>query len=289
MAPFGAVTVSRAAAPRTLRVVSLNLWGGYVFEPLLAFVREQAATADLFCFQETLDAPALRPLACGFRTTLYRDLAEALPAFAGAFDPLVAWDEPPVDGAALHVGFGLATFVRRTLPVRSRRAVWIVDHDDTLDAADGLYRVTRWLQTTEVATPAGTLLVGNYHGIARPGTKLDTDDRLAQSRGLRRALAEHAGPAVLIGDFNLLPETASVRMLEAGLRNLVVERGIPTTRSRLNAYFGTPQEQPHADYAFVSPGLRVVDFQVPDRAISDHLPLLLTLDVGPPRVGPADC
>jgi endonuclease/exonuclease/phosphatase family metal-dependent hydrolase len=82
---------------------------------------------------------------------------------------------------------------------------------------------------------------------------------------------------VLIGDFNLLPETESVRLLEAGLSNLVIERAIPSTRSRLNPYYGTPQEQPHADYAFISPGLRVTGFEVPDVAISDHLPLILDL------------
>jgi endonuclease/exonuclease/phosphatase family metal-dependent hydrolase len=81
----------------------------------------------------------------------------------------------------------------------------------------------------------------------------------------------------LIGDFNLLPETESVRLLAAGLRNLVIERAIPSTRSRLNPYYGTPQEQPHADYAFTSPGLQVADFQVPDAEISDHLPMILDL------------
>ena len=67
--------------------------------------------------------------------------------------------------------------------------------------------------------PGGSLLVGNYHGIARPGSKLDNDERLEQSRAIRRALDAHDGPVVLIGDFNLLPDTESVRLLEAGLRN----------------------------------------------------------------------
>ena len=135
----------------------------------------------------------------------------------------------------------------------------------------------RWLQLTEILVPGGSLLVGNYHGIARPGSKLDNDERLEQSRAIRHVLDAHDGPVVLIGDFNLLPDTESVRLLEAGLRNLVIERAIPSTRSRLNPYYGTPQEQPHADYAFISPALRVAAFQVPDVSISDHLPLLLTL------------
>jgi endonuclease/exonuclease/phosphatase family metal-dependent hydrolase len=260
-----------------LRIVSLNLWGGLAVDPLLDFIRQQEAHADLFCFQEALAAPELLPLECGFHTTLYQEIGEALPAFDGAFDPVVSWPEPTEDGRQLQVPFGLATFARRTLPISARRAARIIDHQDTLDAVPGLHGIVRRLQLTELRTPAGSLLVANYHGIARPGTKLDSDERLEQSRAIRRVLDAHDGPVVLVGDFNLLPDTESVRLLEQGLRNLVIERAIPSTRSRLNPYFGTPREQPHANYAFITPELQVVDFAVPDIQVSDHLPLILDL------------
>ncbi len=270
-----------AHTPATLRILSLNLWGGQAYEPLLAYVRERAPETDIFCFQEALDAPVLLSLVCGFRTTLYRELADALPEFVGVFDPVVGWDEPAAAGPTVRVSFGLATFARHTLPLGARRAASIIEHEDTLDAIAGMHRITRRLQLTEVQLPDAALLVANFHGIGRPGTKLDTDERLAQSRAIRQVLAAHDGPVVLTGDFNLLPETESVRLLEDGLRNLVMEGAIPTTRSRINPYYGTSQEQRHADYTFVSPGLRVADFQVPDVAVSDHLPLLLTLDLAP--------
>lgn len=261
----------------TQRIVSLNLWGGQAFEPLLEFVRAEMPGTDVFCFQEALNAPELVSLDCGFRTTLYRDLAAELPGFVGRFDPIVAWDQPTADGRLVRVPFGLATFARNSLPILDRRAEKIIEHQDTLDAAPGLHTVVRQLQLTEIDTAHGSLLVGNYHGIARPGSKLDSDERLEQSRAIRRALDRHDGAVLLIGDFNLLPETESVRLLESGLRNLVIEREIPTTRSRLNPYYGTPQEQPHADYAFISPQVVIEDFQVPDVEVSDHLPLILGL------------
>jgi hypothetical protein len=262
---------------RRLRIVSLNLWGGLAVGPLLGFVREQAPDADLFCFQETIAAPELLHLVCGFRTTLYRELADALPDFDGTFDPVVAWEEPTPDGRRIQVPFGLSTFARRTLPISSRRAARIIEHQDHLDAAPGLHGIVRWLQLTELRVPAGPLLVANYHGIAQPGSKLDSDERLEQSRSIRRLLDAHDGPVVLVGDFNLLPETESVKILGRGFRNLVLERAIPSTRSRLNPYYGTPQEQPHADYAFVSPSLQVAAFCVPEVQVSDHLPLILDL------------
>jgi endonuclease/exonuclease/phosphatase family metal-dependent hydrolase len=226
-----------------------------------------------------LNASASIDLACGFRTTLLAELVATLPDFEADFDPIVTWDQPAADGSATTIPFGLATFSRRTLEIGARRAAQVIDHLDTLDAVPGLHSITRWLQLTEVRRPGSTLLVGNYHGIARPGTKLDNAERIEQSLAIRRLLDAHAGPKILVGDFNLLPETESISLLGDGLRNLVIERQILTTRSRLNPYFGTPQEQPHADYAFVSPGLHVLDFRVPNVLISDHLPMILTLAV----------
>jgi endonuclease/exonuclease/phosphatase (EEP) superfamily protein YafD len=277
MTTGGAVPGASTTNSRALRILSLNLWGGMVLDPLLAYIREQAPHTDIFCFQETLDAPEPVTTLSGFRATLMSDLVQALPKFDGCFSRMVSWVQATDDGRPLTVPFGVASFARRTLPIVERRAVTIVEHEDILESAPGQHHVVRPAQFTRLQTAECSLLVANFHGIARPGDKLDSEDRLAQSRALQRALSEHAGPAVLIGDFNLLPETESVRLLEVGYRNLVIELGIPTTRSRLNPFRGTPQEQRHADYAFVSPALTVLDFQVPDIEVSDHLPLLLTV------------
>ena len=79
---------------------------------------------------------------------------------------------------------------------------------------------------------------------------------------------------MLCGDFNLLPDTESLRMLEsAGLRNLVVECGVTSTRTSLYA-----RPEPFADYVFVSDGIAVRDFHVLPDVVSDHTPLLLEFD-----------
>ena len=263
-----------------MRIVSLNTWGGNVLEPLLQFVRQHAESTDLFCLQEILNAPLDIPLACGFRTNLFDQLTAALPEFQGQFDELVSWDQPLVGtGEAVRTPFGLATFARRTLPILERTSEYIIRHDDTLDAVPGLYKTTRRLQLTRIGTAASSLLIANFHGMSRPGTKLDTDERLEQSRAIRRVMDRHSGPAVLMGDFNLLPQTHSVRILEYGRRNLITDFNIPTTRSRLNPYYGTPQEQPHANFAFVTSGVQVESFAVPDIEVSDHLPMLMTITI----------
>jgi len=246
---------------------------------LLAFVREQAPQTDLFCFQEVLAADEIVPVPPKFHTRLFAELVWALPDFEGRFDRMVTWTSMAEDGRAVTIPFGPATFARRTLPIDERSATTIIHHLDHLDAAPGLHKIARPLQLTRVSWQGRSLLVGNYHGLAQPGSKLDSDERLAQSTEIRRVLADSQvnqdSTVVLIGDFNLLPETESIRMLECEYRNLIAEHAISTTRSRLNPFFGKPGEQRFADYAFVSSGVRVTSFEVPDVEISDHLPLIL--------------
>lgn len=262
----------------TLRIVSLNTWGGTALEPLLQFVRQQADSTDLFCLQEILNARTDVPLDCRFRTNLYAELTSLLPEFQGQFDELVTWDQPVLStDETVEVPFGLATFARRSLPIIERACEFVVHHDDTLDAVPGLYRTTRRLQLTSLRCESGVLQVANFHGMSRPGSKLDSEERIEQSRAIRRVMDPHSGPSVVMGDFNLLPETESVRILEYGRRNLITQFQIATTRSRLNPYYGTPQEQPHANYAFATPDLQIEAFSVPDLEVSDHLPMLMTI------------
>ena len=80
---------------------------------------------------------------------------------------------------------------------------------------------------------------------------------------------------MLCGDFNLAPDTQSLRMLEAaGLRNLVAEFGVTSTRTSL---YRRPER--FADYVFVSPGVDVSAFRVLPDEVSDHAPLMLQFDL----------
>lgn len=88
---------------------------------------------------------------------------------------------------------------------------------------------------------------------------------------------------IIAGDFNLLPETASVRMFaERGLRDLIAEFDIPTTRNDIVwDKFPADMKQLHADYAFVYGDDVEYDFCVEDVRVSDHLPLVVELSLAP--------
>ncbi|HSE34638.1 MAG TPA: endonuclease/exonuclease/phosphatase family protein, partial [Candidatus Paceibacterota bacterium] len=76
-------------------------------------------------------------------------------------------------------------------------------------------------------------------------------------------------------DFNILPDTESMSILENGMRNLVKEFGVESTRTPLYRHYSNPEEPNYADYVLVSPDVRVTRFEVLPDVVSDHSPLLL--------------
>jgi len=78
------------------------------------------------------------------------------------------------------------------------------------------------------------------------------------------------GEKILCGDFNLNPNTQSVSILDRGMKNLIKNFKITSTRSSLYK-----KDEKFADYMIVSNGINIVNFKVKEDLVSDHLPLYL--------------
>lgn len=268
-----------------MKIISLNCYMGAVFEPLMEFIAREAADTDVFCLQEMQSNPKgdLTVLPRRGRGNLLQELVGRLPdfdhAFAAAQDD---FDIEPVYPGQMQLGN--ATFFRRALPVRETGHFFVCNGFNTFAGGK------RWETLGHVAVHvtfegARPLTVVNVHGNSQPADKRDSPMRLEQSKKILDFLAAREGDKIVMGDFNLFPDTESIRMFEdAGFRNLVTEFGVTTTRgSYLRELFpeyatGPYGFQEFADYAFVGPGVRVTRFEVPDVPISDHLPLVLEID-----------
>ncbi len=77
------------------------------------------------------------------------------------------------------------------------------------------------------------------------------------------------------GDFNLLPDTESIRMISnnLGCLNLIDKYNIKSTRTSL---YKKPLR--FADYVFVSNNIKLKEFKVLPDEISDHSPLFLEIE-----------
>ncbi|MGE5425854.1 MAG: endonuclease/exonuclease/phosphatase family protein [Bacillota bacterium] len=241
-----------------MRLISLNAWCGIRWEQLTGFIKGLADKTDIFCFQEVRnggykngDRPPLE------HEEFYADMQTLLPDYIGHYIPMVP-------------GVGLASFVRKNIVVEKVESSLILSAEETrhLKRADGSNYYPRVMQTIFLGDG---LIVHNFHGIPG-GSKGDTPERGVQTkRVLERIVGDR--PNILVGDFNLDMDTAAIMKFEEhGMRNLVREGAFKTTR---NANYVKQIVMPFADYAFVTSGLKVIDFRVLQDDVSDHLPLSL--------------
>ncbi|MBI2888797.1 MAG: endonuclease/exonuclease/phosphatase family protein [Candidatus Liptonbacteria bacterium] len=274
-----------------MKLISLNIFGGKHFEPLMEFVRKEAPTTDIFCFQEVFRSKSSRIESRGIRTHLYEEFGKVLADFQGFFAAEQdGYDfEGPVD---FDISTGQATFIRKSIRVASTEEVFVYRARNT---AGNNETIPANMLCTRITQGAKAFSVINLHGLAHPPKELaqlekiphflghrDTPDRLAQSEKILAFLKKERGlptgqasAIILCGDFNLRPETQSFAMLEAGMRNLMREFHVERTRSRHSLHFGKEDFDPLVDYVLVSHDVEAHSLTAPDIDISDHLPLVL--------------
>lgn len=239
-----------------MKLITLNTWGGKLFDPLRDFVRRYSSSVDVFCFQEVYhNATALRQIMQGSRMTLFADLQQILSDFEGDVTLPQQGDH------------GLALFVRNSLSVTAYNTPFVYRWQDALVGEDSL-TLPKQLQYATIKKGTKTVTIFNLHGLWHASGKRDTPERFGQSSHIKEVMAGIPHPHILCGDFNLLPDTRSLGILEQGMRNLVKEYGITNTRT---SHYTKPDK--FADYVLVSPDIQVKDFNVLPDVVSDHSPL----------------
>jgi len=244
-----------------MKIIFLNAWFGEAGKPFFDFIKEESSKTDVYCFSE-------------IKPQLHLKLEEILKNFNASYQEVfkIVYLGGVTEGESL--------FVKKGIEIGENGKKYI-------------YRVTKndagALQYAKLKIGLKTLWVGNVHGKALPGSKFDTPARLMQSKKIIDLFGDKMIPRIIGGDFNLYPNTKSIKMFEeAGYRNLIKDFNIKNTRNRfaweqaekhLNGsgdYFG---KQYFADYCFVSPEVKVKNFEVPYLEVSDHFPLILDFEV----------
>ncbi len=250
-----------------MKLISLNMWAGTVYEPLVRFIKEESINTDIFCFQEVLfgDSPEFLPKTKA-RINIFHEIENELTDFTSYthYAPTEFFQDESLRG----VRMGQAIFVRKSILV---------------DSSGGFQTYTKEIPSMELGGKAtgncqwihiggdNKFLVGNVHGMWQRGIgKADTPERIEQSQILKNFLANYSDKKILCGDFNLLPDSKSVAIISEGMKNLIQEHGITSTRSE---FYEKPDR--YADYIFTSPDTSVSSFVVSPAVVSDHLPLLL--------------
>lgn len=245
-----------------MKLVTLNLWGG----------RVKSAYEDFFAKYQNIDIWSFQEV--------YKNVSEGGWLNVDNYEiDFSLHDTLKKHLNSHHVEFcqvldnfyGIATFVNKDIKIIDRGET-LVAKGDWWNLEDGHNRDHhRKLQWLEIEVEGKKLLIVNVHLTHRPEGKSDSDKRLNQSKIIVDFLKMFDCPKILVGDFNLLPDTESINMIEeSGMRNLIKEYKITSTRTEL---YKKPLQ--FADYIFVSPEISVNTFKVLPDVVSDHSPLYL--------------
>lgn len=241
-----------------MKIMTLNIWGGYVSAPLREFIAANKGI-DIFCLQEVYHK-ATGKISDDDRKVeleIFAMLQELLPNHKGFFRPVV-------DGT-----YGIALFVKQGILIEGEGVIDI--HNDPSYPGHGPAH-SRILQWIKIEDQTQSYCIMNVHGLWNGQGKTDTPPRLAQSQKIRDFMDQVNAPIILCGDFNLRPDTESLQILAKGMQNWVEKTGVTSTRT---SYY--PKAEKFADYIFTSPEIEVRDFQVMTDEVSDHAPLLIEI------------
>lgn len=267
-----------------MKLITLNVWGGRLFVPLTKLITSRQKDIDIFCFQEVYDTSSdviytrtkrTHPVyqknkltnAHGARADMYRQISQRLPHHKSFYNSSQENTDfhGPVD---YDLRFGLATFVRKNVEVLENGDIFV--HKNSNQREGDHSTMGRNVQWVKIKKEGKTFNICNFHGIWSHEGKEDSAERLEQSKKIAEFLSTLSGEIILCGDFNLLPQTKSIKIIEEKLISLVTHYDIKTTRSK---FYGKSEK--FADYIFVSKGVWVKDFKVLKSEVSDHLPLYL--------------
>jgi endonuclease/exonuclease/phosphatase family metal-dependent hydrolase len=254
-----------------MKLITLNTWGGRAGrEGLLAFFNAHK-DVDIFCLQEIWAAhykDMQGKLAGGkvlkndeIMTHGRQEISTLLSDHSAYFRPHLLDD------------YGLMMLVDKKVPIVEEGETFVYRHKGYIPEGDAGNHA-RNIQYVTVKVKNRLVTIINFHGLWNGKGKTDTEDRIQQSNKILDFIKKCSGDVILCGDFNLLPETESLRLFEkSGLRDLIKEYKIRSTRT---SFYTKPEK--HADYIFVTKNIKVTDFKVLPDEVSDHLALSLDFE-----------
>jgi len=254
-----------------MRLISLNTWGGRAGKDKLLAFFESHKDMDVFCLQEIWSAPYEHlegHSAGGLSIDHSNIMVYGMQEISTLLDSHTAYFKPH------HLNnYGLMMLIKKDLDVISEGDVFVYKDRGHIPEGDVGFHA-RNVQFATIATKNGNRSILNFHGLWNGGGKGDSEDRLLQSDRIIQFMKTLSNPYVMSGDFNLLPDTQSIKKLEDfGLRNLIKEHNITSTRTSLY-----PKAEKFADYTLTSKKIIIEDFKVLTDEVSDHSPLYLEFE-----------
>lgn len=241
-----------------MKILQINIWGGKLDRNLRSFLQREKA--DILCLQEVVKLP-------GGYSFFFEDLEEIQNNAGYEYVHFT----PSYECNFMHrkMSWGNAILSKKPFIKTNDLYTYLekVDDFDRLEHTD--YNAGRALQHAVIKTNKGFLNLLNHHGYHINGHKNGDNETLRQCGLIADYIKELEGPVVLCGDFNLVPDSPSIKLINDRLINHVKENRIATTRTSLT------HKTEACDYIFTSPDIEIKTFEVFDDVVSDHKALMI--------------
>ena len=133
----------------------------------------------------------------------------------------------------------------------------------------------RALLVTEHLVNNRTIQVINIHGIWTSDKKGD-ERTVNMCKYIVDLVQRKTHPTIIVGDFNLSPNTESIKIMNQNFTSLIDKYNIKSTRPHPKDKIEKGESV--IDYIFVTKDIIVRDFKVIETSISDHYPLYLEFE-----------
>jgi endonuclease/exonuclease/phosphatase family metal-dependent hydrolase len=252
-------------------------------ESLFKFLSEQKS--DILCIQEVAEKvdQSVNP---DFISKEYVDRATKN-LKNSAFDPTLLARDFHLKNfhkrASFDYDFGgflkAGNYFRSKFPILNKQSIFVKNGPQikTLDWSKWPESQIKAVQVVDLELPKEKKLrVINYHGIWTK-EKVGNEETLKACQKILELAKEVSYPTIIVGDFNLFPDTPSMQVFYNDFVSLVDKYNIKTTRPKSNELSNL--ERNVVDYILVTPDVKVNSFEVIDSDVSDHLPLILDFEI----------
>ncbi len=249
-----------------IKILSLNLLeGGIYWNNITTFIKRE--NPDVLCLQEVFNGDTKQP--SNFQTITR--LGTLLPLYRSYFSPALfeIWPHGQGDqGNAIFSRFPIMEKKTISLHGVYKRLIRPEEENDFSHYPKILQRVT-------IPINDKNLHVFNVHGIWGKDGR-DTPERIRMSNNIVSEV-KNKQLALLMGDFNIQPNTRTIAQIEKYMTN--VFKGEFVTTFNMNHKTNPGYATAVVDMFFASPDVVVVSKSSPLDDVSDHRPLIVTIEV----------
>lgn len=243
-----------------MKLLQLNVWDGRLELPLSQLLKTEQP--DIICLQESINFPRQTG---GFLLPV-EEMLNLLPGSE-------AFTSPTMSFSLFNDTANRGNTIISKLPFTDQQTIFTnLSFKPNFEEARDDFNI-RNLQHATFDVKGQTLHVLNHHGFFVPNTKNGNEITWRQCQIIADYLDELDGPIILAGDFNLVPHSRSLKLINSRLHNLSLSHNLKTTFSDLSP------KSDVCDYIFVSDNVKVKTFRASNELVSDHKALIMEFEI----------